>query len=33
MFGEVVLEVEKTIQEAFELVELADVYAVGELIK
>jgi hypothetical protein len=31
--GEMVLEVEEAIQEAFELVELADVHAIGELVK
>jgi hypothetical protein len=31
--GEVVLEVEETVQEMLELMELADVYAVSELVE
>jgi hypothetical protein len=32
-FGEVVLEVQETVEEAFKLVELADVHAIGELVE
>jgi hypothetical protein len=31
--GEVILKVQETVKEAFELVELADVHAVGELVE
>jgi hypothetical protein len=31
--GDMVLEVEEAIQEAFKLVELANVHAIGELVK
>jgi hypothetical protein len=32
-FGEVVLEVEEAVQETLELMELADIYAVSELVE